>query len=140
MEKNWKKQGITESFNAAFEGLFEAIRSERHMKFHCFCTIIVLILSLFLELGKYETLSLIISITLMWIAELFNTAIESCVDMVTEEYHPLAKRAKDIAASAVLVTALNALLVGYIIFEKKITFQLRSAFYISIQHYLFLSL
>lgn len=64
MEKNWKKQGITESFNAAFEGLFEAIRSERHMKFHCFCTIIVLILSLFLELGKYETLSLIISITL----------------------------------------------------------------------------
>ncbi|WP_289103204.1 diacylglycerol kinase [uncultured Fusobacterium sp.] len=137
MEKNWKKQGITESFNAAFEGLFEAIRSERHMKFHCFCTIIVLILSLFLELGKYETLSLIISITLMWIAELFNTAIESCVDMVTEEYHPLAKRAKDIAASAVLVTALNALLVGYIIFEKKITFQLRSAFYIfkrSYQH------
>ena len=73
----------------------------------------------------------------MWIAELFNTAIESCVDMVTEEYHPLAKRAKDIAASAVLVTALNALLVGYIIFEKKITFQLRSAFYIfkrSYQH------
>ncbi|UYI77943.1 MAG: diacylglycerol kinase [Fusobacterium varium] len=58
----------------------------------------------------------------------------------------MAKRAKDIAASAVLVTALNALLVGYIIFEKKITFQLRSAFYIylkahiSIRHYLFLSL
>lgn len=137
MRKKWKEQGVTESFNVAFEGLFDAIRTERHMKFHCFCTIIVLILSLFLDLGKYDVLALIISITLMWLAELFNTAIESCVDLVTQEYHPLAKRAKDIAAGAVLVTSLNAVLVGYIVFEKKITFHLRNAFYIfknSYQH------
>ena len=137
MRKKWKEQGVTESFNVAFEGLFDAIRTERHMKFHCFCTIVVLILSLFLDLGKYDTLALIVSITLMWLAELFNTAIESCVDLVTQEYHPLAKRAKDIAAGAVLVTSLNAVLVGYIVFEKKITFHLRDAFYIfknSFQH------
>ncbi len=136
MKKNWKEKGVTESFNVAFEGLFDTIRTERHMKFHCFCTIIVLILShmkfhcfctiivlilsLFLDLAKAEALALIISVTLMWVTEMFNTAIESCVDLVTEEYHPLAKRAKDIAAGAVLVTSMNALLVGYIVFEKKI--------------------
>ena len=57
--------------------------------------------------------------------------------MVTQDYHPLAKKAKDIAAGAVLVTSLNALLVGYIVFEKKVTFHFRNAFYIfknSYQH------
>ncbi len=125
MKKNWKEKGVTESFNVAFEGLFDTIRTERHMKFHCFCTIIVLILSLFLDLAKAEALALIISVTLMWVTEMFNTAIESCVDLVTEEYHPLAKRAKDIAAGAVLVTSMNALLVGYIVFEKKIPVYLK---------------
>ena len=116
-ERNkWKNIGVTEKFNVAFEGIFETIRTEKHMKFHCFCTIVIFILSLFLDIGKYEALAVIVSVSLIWVAELFNTAIESCVDMVTEKYHPLAKRAKDIAAGAVLITALNALFVGYIVF------------------------
>lgn len=86
MKKNWKEKGVTESFNVAFEGIFDTIRTERHMKFHCFCTVIVLILSLFLDLAKTEALALIISVTLMWVTEMFNTAIESCVDLVTEKY------------------------------------------------------
>lgn len=133
----WKNIGVTEKFNVAFEGIFETIRTERHMKFHCFCTIIIFILSLFLDIGKYEALAIILSVSLIWIAELFNTAIESCVDMITEKYHPLAKRAKDIAAGAVLVAALNALFVGYIVFEKKIVMNMREVFYIlksSYQH------
>lgn len=137
MKKNWKEKGVTESFNVAFEGIFDTIRTERHMKFHCFCTVIVLILSLFLDLAKTEALALIISVTLMWVTEMFNTAIESCVDLVTEKYHPLAKRAKDIAAGAVLVTSLNAILVGYIVFEKKFPIYLGDVFKIfknSFQH------
>lgn len=136
-KNKWKNIGVTEKFNVAFEGIFETIRSERHMKFHCFCTIVIFILSLFLDIGKYEALAIIISISLIWLAELFNTAIESCVDMVTEKYHPLAKRAKDIAAGAVLITAINALFVGYIVFEKKIIINLRQVFLIfknSYQH------
>lgn len=137
-ERNkWKNTGITEKFNVAFEGIFETIRTERHMKFHCFCTIVIFIFSLFLDIGKYETLAIFISVSLIWIAELINTAIESCVDMVTDKYHPLAKRAKDIAAGAVLIAALNALFVGYIVFEKRIIFNLRGIFYIlknSYQH------
>ena len=137
-ERNkWKNIGVTEKFNVAFEGIFETIRTEKHMKFHCFCTIVIFILSLFLDIGKYEALAVIVSVSLIWVAELFNTAIESCVDMVTEKYHPLAKRAKDIAAGAVLITALNALFVGYIVFEKKIILNMRDIFSIlktSYQH------
>lgn len=136
-KNKWKNIGVTEKFNVAFEGIFETIRSERHMKFHCFCTIVIFILSLFLDIGKYEALAIIISVSLIWLAELFNTAIESCVDMVTEKYHPLAKRAKDIAAGAVLITAINALFVGYIVFEKKIIINMRQVFLIfknSYQH------
>ncbi len=133
----WKNIGVTEKFNVAFEGIFETIRTERHMKFHCFCTIIIFILSLFLDIGKYEALAIILSVSLIWIAELINTSIESCVDMVTEKYHPLAKRAKDIAAGAVLVAAINALFIGYIVFEKKIVMNMRDIFFIfkkSYQH------
>lgn len=137
-ERNkWKNIGVTEKFNVAFEGIFETIRTEKHMKFHCFCIIVIFILSLFLDIGKYEALAVIVSVSLIWVAELFNTAIESCVDMVTEKYHPLAKRAKDIAAGAVLITALNALFVGYIVFEKKIILNMRDIFSIlktSYQH------
>lgn len=136
-KNKWKNIGVTEKFNVAFEGIFETIRTERHMKFHCFCTIVVFILSLFLDIGKSEALAVIISVSLIWLAELFNTSIESCVDMVTEKYHPLAKRAKDIAAGAVLISAINALFVGYIVFEKKIAVNLREAFFIlksSYQH------
>lgn len=137
VRNKWKNIGITEKFNVAFEGIFETIRTERHMKFHCFCTIVIFIFSLFLDIGKYEALAIIISVSLIWVAELFNTAIESCVDMITEKYHPLAKRAKDIAAGAVLITALNALFVGYIVFEKKIILNMRDIFSIlknSYQH------
>ena len=126
----WKKKSVTEKFNVAFEGIFETIRTENHMKFHCFCTIIVCILSLFLDIGKYEALAVIISISLIWVAELFNTAIESCVDMVTDEYNSLAKRAKDIAAGAVLITAINALFVGYIVFERKVSINIKEVFLI----------
>lgn len=136
----WKHLGVTEKFNVAFEGIFETIRTENHMKFHCFCTIIVCILSLFMDIGKYEALAVIISITLTWVAELFNTAIEACVDMITCEYHPLAKKAKDIAAGAVLITAINALFVAYIVFEKKIVINLKEVFLLlknSYQHTVF---
>lgn len=128
IEKKWKRKTVTEKFNLAFEGIFEAIRSEKHMKFHCFCTIIICILSLFMDIGKYEALAVIISVALIWMAELLNTAIESCVDMMTVEYNPLAKKAKDIAAGAVLITAINAIFVGYIVFEKKITINIKQVF------------
>lgn len=123
MKKNkitGEEYDIVESFNYAIDGIFEAIRSERHMKFHAFITVIAIMVCIFSDITTDQMLALGICITLVWLAELLNSAVESVVDMVTAEYHPLAKRAKDIAAGAVLVTGINALFVGYIIFSKRV--------------------
>ncbi|MDZ5016782.1 diacylglycerol kinase, partial [Clostridium perfringens] len=75
-----------------------------------------------IDISKMEFLILAITITLVLVAEIINTAIEATIDMSTNHYHPLAKIAKNAAAGAVLVTAINALLVGYIIFWDKISY------------------
>src|SRR3712207_4838173 len=76
--------------------------------------------SLFFDFSKIEFVILLGAITLVVIAEMMNTAVEKTVDMVTQEYHPLAKIAKDVAAGGVLVSALYAVVVGYILFYNKL--------------------
>lgn len=119
---------VVESFNYAIDGVFEAIRSERHMKFHGFATVIAVMVSIFSDMNRYEIIALGGAITVVWVAELFNSAVESVVDMVTSEYHPLAKKAKDIAAGAVLISSLYAIFVGYMIFDRKIGFYITGSF------------
>ncbi len=131
MKKNkvtGKEHDIIESFNYAIDGIFEAIRTEKHMKFHGFISVIAVIVSIFSEMSKYEILALILSITMVWVAELFNSSIEAIVDMITAQYHPLAKKAKDIAAGAVLITGINAIVVAYVIFERRVSFYLNDSF------------
>ena len=123
-----KKYNLIYSLNCAIEGIFEAIRTEKNMKFHCFITVVAIIFSLFSGINKYEILFLSVSIAMVWMAELFNSSIEAVVDLVTKEYHPLAKKAKDIAAGATLVTSINAIVVGYFIFERRLEFHLKNNF------------
>ena len=123
-----KEYDVVDSFNYAIDGIFEAIRTERHMKFHSFITVVAIMIAVFTDISREEILVLAISIALVWVAELFNSAVEAVVDLVTDKYHPLAKKAKDIAAGATLVTGINALIVGYIIFEDKIEFYLKNNF------------
>ncbi len=115
------KQGIINAFNAAIEGIIYTFKSERNMKIHYCVAALVLIGSLFLKLDKLEMLMLFFAISLVIICEMFNTAIEKAIDMVTSEYHPLAKIAKDVAAGAVVIAALNSVVVGYILFYNEIT-------------------
>ncbi|MDR1831337.1 MAG: diacylglycerol kinase [Fusobacteriaceae bacterium] len=122
-DKNWRKHSYIEGINTAIMGIIDAIRTEYHMKFHCFCTILVIVVCLFLNLTRTELFALSVSIALVWVAELFNTAVETVVDLVTEEIDPLAKRAKDVASGAVLVAAVNALLVGFMVFGRTLEFQ-----------------
>lgn len=91
-------------------------RTQRHMKFHFLTMVLVLMVSLVFGLRREEVLVLMFTITLVLVAEMFNTAVEAVVDLVTQQYHPLAKFAKDVAAGAVLVTTLNALVVGFLLF------------------------
>lgn len=127
-QPEWKNKRLTDGFNTAIEGVFETIRSEKHMKFHAFITVLVIVFGLFVNLNRYELLTLILSISFVWLAELFNTAIECCIDLSCKEYNLLAKKAKDVAAGAVLLAAFNALIVGYIIFSKHIGNQLQGSF------------
>ncbi|MGL4912690.1 MAG: diacylglycerol kinase [Romboutsia sp.] len=121
MKDKKKRQGIVQAFNAAIEGILYTFKSERNMKIHYFVAVIVLVASLFFIESRLEMIMLVFSISLVVISEMFNTAIEKTVDMVTDTYHPLAKIAKDVAAGGVLIATLNSVVVGYIIFYDKLT-------------------
>lgn len=105
-----------EGFRYALEGIVAVIRTQRHMRFHFFSVVLVLLMGFLFRLDKREMLVLLFTISLVLIAEMFNSAIEATVDLVTEEYHPKAKFAKDIAAGAVLVATLNAVVVAWVLF------------------------
>ena len=116
-----KIKKMVESFNYAINGIIETVRTQRNMKIHIFAALCVLLACFLFDVSKIEFLILAITITLVLGAEIINTAIEATIDMSTNHYHPLAKIAKNASAGAVLVTAVNALLVGYIIFWDKIS-------------------
>ncbi len=115
-----KNRNIIQSFNNAVTGIVSAIKTEKNMKVHYFAGLFVIFGSLFFDFTRLEFLALVFTIVLVFVAEMFNTAIELVVDLVTDEYHPLAKLAKDIAAGGVLIAVINSLVVGYVLFFDRI--------------------
>lgn len=115
-----KNRNLIDSFNDAIDGLIQTFRSERNMKIHLIIALLVLLAAIFYNLSRIEFILLYIAMTLVIAAEMINTAIETVIDMIKTEYHPLAKKAKNVAAGAVLITAINALAIGYILFYDKI--------------------
>lgn len=115
-----KVRKLIESFNAAIDGIIYSVRTQKNMRIHFSIAIAILVFSLFFDLSKSELMILFLSITLVIAAEMINTAIESTIDMFANYYHPLAKIAKNVAAGAVLVSAINAILVGYLLFFDKL--------------------
>jgi diacylglycerol kinase (ATP) len=81
--------------------------------------VIVLVVAVVASVSKLELIALLISITFVLIAEMFNTALEGAIDVATSSFDPLAKLAKDTAAGAVLIATINALAVGYLVFSGK---------------------
>jgi len=113
--KNW-----LESLNCAIEGILWAAGSQRHLRYQFLVAIAVLLLAIYLRLSALDFILLTFAITLVLFAELANTAIEVIVDLVSPEYHPLAKQAKDVAAGAVLVASIGAILMGFFAFSHYI--------------------
>jgi diacylglycerol kinase (ATP) len=107
---------LLRSFVYALEGLKYTVITQRNMRIHFLAALTVLFFALYLPMSKLEVLVVFITIILVLFAELINTAVEAVVDMVTEEYHPLAQVAKDVAAGAVLLTAGLAVIVGISVF------------------------
>jgi len=112
-----------ESFNAAVEGFFYVVKTERNMRIHFLLAILLLLLGIFLNFTPGEMMMLTLAITLVLAAEMINTAVELIVDIIVRlEYHPIARIIKDISAGAVLLAAINAIIVGYLLFIGKLPF------------------
>ena len=110
-----RRTGLS-GFRFAQEGILHCFRTQPHMRFHFITLVFVLLSGLLLNLDNRDMLVLIFAVTLVIVSEMINTAIEAVVDMITQSYNPAAKLAKDVAAGAVLLSAMNAVLAGVLIF------------------------
>ena len=108
------------SFGHAFRGLAICFRTQANARLHALATVLAVALGFALKLVAWEWCAVVISIASVWAAECFNTALESIVDLVSPERQPLAGRAKDLAAGAVLAAAIGAAIVGALIFGPKL--------------------
>ena len=116
-----KKAGsFWESFGYAREGLKHCVMAERNFRIHMVMGVIAFCLGAVLKLSPAELAILLLLIGLVLISEMLNTALENLVDLCTEEYHPLAKVVKDVAAGAVLLLCIVAVIVGIVIFVPHI--------------------
>ncbi len=113
LDRKHKPATWVQSLNCAIEGILWAAKTQRHMRIHFCAAVLFLFLAVFLHLSALEFILLAFAVTLVLFAELFNTAIETLVDLVSPDYHELAKRAKDVAAGAVLVASIGAVVMGY---------------------------
>jgi diacylglycerol kinase (ATP) len=107
-----RNKNLFESFFHAFEGLSHVLWTQKHVRSQLFMVILVFMLSFTVHLSTLEFLFVLSAVCLVMLAELFNTAIEVVVNMITLEYHPLAKIAKDVAAAGVLMASFYAVIVG----------------------------
>lgn len=118
VKKNFRS--FINGFVYAAKGLAEAIKSQFNMRFHFVATVVVIALSFYYHLTVTEWCFILLSIAIVWTAELLNTAIEYLTDFVSPEYNFLAGKVKDIASAAVLIAAIVSASVGLIIFIPKI--------------------
>ena len=110
-----KSRSIVWRFNFAIEGVVYALRTQRNMRIHVAAAVLTLIGALLLQVPEFGLVAIVFAISLVFVTELVNTAIEATVDLAVEAYDPLAKIAKDVAAGAVLVAATNALVVAFLV-------------------------
>ena len=119
-QKAQKLKQRMQSFRYAIEGISTVIRDQANMKIHLAATICVVLAGLYFKLNQTEWCLIVICITSVLAAEVFNSAIEYLSDTVTTEQNPLIKKTKDAAAGAVLLIAIGAAICGGIIFLPKI--------------------
>ena len=110
----WRRR--VASFGHAGRGVWTALRTEVHMRIHALATVGVFGAGLYYRLGRLEWALVTLAVAGVWTAELLNTAIEALTDLASPDWHPLAGKAKDIAAGAALLAALGALVVGALVF------------------------
>lgn len=112
-KSEWAK--FVAGFGYAFHGLWYALRTQRNARVHAVIATLVVAASIFFHISTVEFAMIFVAITGVFIAEMFNTVIEICVDLASPTYHPLAKIAKDVAAGAVLLNAILSVIIGLLV-------------------------
>jgi diacylglycerol kinase len=118
--KPQRSPSLPASFGNAFNGLRYALQTQRNARIHLSVTLVVLAAGLWLGLNLVEWCLIILSIGMVWMAELSNTVLENVVDLLSPDYHMLAKAAKDVKAGVVVMASLSAVLVGVLVFGPKL--------------------
>jgi diacylglycerol kinase (ATP) len=108
------------SFGHALRGLAEVVATQHNAWIHAAATLAACALALLLGISAGEWLAVVLAISSVWTAEALNTAFESLCDVVSPDLHPRVRRAKDVAAGAVLVSATGAATVGLIVFGPRL--------------------
>ncbi|HHW14519.1 MAG TPA: diacylglycerol kinase family protein [Firmicutes bacterium] len=110
-----RNRSLGESFRCAFAGLGYAVRTQRNLRLHLVAALLVLGLSAWLALPAAAVALLLTVVALVVVAEVVNTALETVIDLVSPGYHPLAGLAKNLAAAAVVLAALFAAVIGFLV-------------------------
>src|SRR5690554_5348853 len=111
---------VIRSFQFAIEGIGYAIKTQKNLKIHGFIAIVAILLSLYFQIERWEWIVLLLVFAMVLTSELLNTAIERTIDLITQDYHEYAKCAKDVAAGAVLISAIIAVIIGFLLFFERI--------------------
>lgn len=119
MKYDLKKQ--LRSFGYAWKGIQSCVGKEQNLSFHLIAAMAVITAGIVLGITRTEWIMVVMCIGTVIAAELFNTAIEKLVDLVSPQQHPVAGQVKDIAAGAVLVCAATAAIIGLIVFIPYLT-------------------
>ena len=115
------KRRLLTSFKFALEGLIYAFKTQRNLQIHITIGFLVILVAFLLKVSLPEIIILLLTITLVIVCEIVNTAIELSLDVINgEKYHPLVKIIKDVVAASVLLSSINAVIVGSIIFVRYI--------------------
>ena len=119
-DEKLKNKNFIDAWKKAFGGIWYAIRTQRNLKIQLVIAVIVIIASICFKVNITEAMFLTFATMLVIITEVINTAIEEAVNLCTDKYHPIAKIAKDVAAGAVVLSALNAVIIAIFVFGTKI--------------------
>lgn len=119
-DERLKNKNFIDAWKKAFGGIWYAIKTQRNIKVQLCIAVVVIICAIYFKLNITECMFLTFATMLVIITEMVNTAIEEAVNLTTDKFHPIAKIAKDVAAGAVVLAALNAVIIAIFIFISKI--------------------
>ena len=117
--KGFSVKARIKSFSYAIQGINTFLKTQHNAWIHAFATVLVIVLGNIVRLSFSEWCLIFLAIALVFITEMLNTAIEFLTDLASPEFHPLAKKTKDVAAGAVLFSSIIALIIGLLVFTPK---------------------